>query len=110
MKRALSIVLILTLLFGVTAPAFCDTPLKKLGRGVCNIITSPLELFEQSKRVNNTDGPFAGMTYGVLKGLVMIVIRAGVGVYEMFTFPIPAPPDYKPILTDPEYMLEDVEA
>jgi putative exosortase-associated protein (TIGR04073 family) len=107
-KRVLSAVLILLLVVSIAAPAYCDTPIKKLGRGVCNILTCPLELFAQMGQVNRSDGPMAAITYGVAKGLVMIGVRGVVGVYETVTFPIPMPADYKPILTDPEFVFEDM--
>ena len=83
------------------------TMITKLGRGVCNCITFPFELFLQMSRTNRCDGPMAGVTVGLLKGVGMAGIRAAVGVYEVATFPLPCPECYRPILTDPEYMFED---
>ena len=91
----------------VAAPAYCDDALKKLGRGTANVLTAPLELLEQQQRANRDDGPFAGLTYGVFKGVCMTGVRALVGVYEIVTFPIPIPKNYKPILKNPEFFLED---
>lgn len=103
-------------LFGLTAlfivsfltPAYCDDAVKKLGRGVANVITCPFELFAQPKEVNNSDGPMAAATYGILKGVGMACIRGLVGVYEIVTFPVPLPKGYKPILTNPEFFFEDM--
>jgi len=107
-KRTVIIALIVFLL-AVTfaAPGYCDDQMKKLGRGLCNMITFPFEFFLQISRVNNTDGPMAAGTWGVLKGIGMSGVRLGVGVYEVVTFPIAAPKDYAPILTDPEFMFEE---
>ncbi len=80
---------------------------KKLGRGVCNILTFPLEIPAQISKVNITDGPMAALTWGVLKGVGMTGLRALVGVYETITFPMPIPQGYEPILTDPEFFFED---
>lgn len=80
---------------------------KKLGRGVCNMATFPLELPSQISKTNITDGPMAAFTWGLLKGLGMTGFRALVGVYETVTFPMPMPEGYKPILTDPEFFFED---
>ena len=107
MKRMVVIGLAFILSVSLLTPAYCDDAGKKLGRGICNAVTFPLEIVEQIKRVNNTDGPMASATYGVLKGVGMAGIRALVGVYEIATFPIPLPKGYKPILTDPEFFLED---
>ena len=85
----------------------CGDPLKKLGRGVCNAVTFPFEIPNQIQRTNNTDGPMAAYTWGVLKGVGMTALRAVVGVYEIVTFPFPFPEGYKPILTDPEFIFED---
>lgn len=107
MKKYITIAVILILMVSITSPAYCDDALRKFGRGLCNIITSPLELFEQIKRVNTSDGPLASITYGTLKGVGMIAVRAVVGVYEVVTFPIPFPKHYKPILKDPEFFFEE---
>ena len=102
-------ILIITVLFVMisVAPAFCDNQVTKLGRGFANMLTFPLEIPEQISRTNNSDGPFAGWTVGVLKGFGSAVGRAFVGIYETATFMIPCPKDYKPILKDPEYFLEN---
>ena len=39
-------------------------------------------------------------TTGVIKGIVGIVVRELVGVYEIVTFPIPVSAGYRPILDD----------
>lgn len=92
----------------VAAPASfaAGDPLRKLGRGLSNCATCPIELPNQISKTNNVDGPMAACTYGVVKGIVMFAFRAVVGVYETATFLIPVPPGYAPILTDPEFMCE----
>ena len=89
----------------------CETgnPLRKLGRGVCNVVTFPFEIPYQIGRTNRTDGPFAAFTYGAVKGVVMTGLRAVVGVYEVISFPFPLPEGYKPILNDPEFFFEGQE-
>jgi len=107
-RRTISIVLIAFLFVAVAAaPGYCDDQLKKLGRGLCNIGTFPFEIFLQASRVNTSDGPMAGATWGLLKGIGMAGTRLAVGVYETVTFPVPMPKDYQPILKDPEFMFED---
>ncbi|MFA5500671.1 MAG: exosortase system-associated protein, TIGR04073 family [Candidatus Omnitrophota bacterium] len=107
-KRLSCTALILLFAVMIAAPAFCvdDTPTTKLGRGLANILTFPLEVPEQVSRVNNSDGPFAASTVGVLKGLGWAVGRVCVGVYETATFMLPFPKGYKAIMRDPEYFLE----
>jgi len=106
-KKVFVIGLIFLLAVSFAMPAYCDDALKKLGRGICNVLTCPAELFLQPSRVNNSDGPMAGFTYGIIKGVAMMGLRAVIGVYEVATFPIPVPKNYEPILKDPEFVFEE---
>jgi len=99
------IIILFVIAFAV--PGYCDDPLKKLGRGLCNLGTFPLEMFLQTSRVNNSDGPMAAATWGILKGVGMSIARLMVGAYEVVTFPLPVPKDYAPILKDPEFFFEE---
>ncbi|MFH0763628.1 MAG: exosortase system-associated protein, TIGR04073 family [Candidatus Omnitrophota bacterium] len=99
--------LIFLIVVSLAMPAYCDDALKKLGRGICNVVSCPLELVMQPSRVNNSDGPMAAFTYGIIKGVAMTGLRAIVGVYEVATFPIPIPKNYGPVLNDPEFFFED---
>jgi len=106
-KRVFVIGVIILLALSFAMPAYCDDALKKLGRGICNVATSPYELIYQTMKSNNSDGAFAAVTVGVLKGVGMIAVRALVGVYEIVSFPFPIPKDYQPVLKDPEFFFED---
>ena len=106
-RKCTSITLALLFLIALTESAFCDGPTTKLGRGLCNIVTSPFEIINQTTRTNESDGGFAAATVGVLKGAGWILGRAVVGVYETVTFMLPWPGDYGPILRDPEYFIEN---
>ena len=89
--------------------ARCDDDyLKKLGRGIANVVTCPYEISNQVTKSYQEDGQWAGFTVGVVKGLVMMPVRAAVGVYEIATFFVPIPKNYKPILVDPEFFADDV--
>lgn len=113
-RRMVLLVIAVTFIVSIASPVFaedtCDKPkgdpLRKLGRGLSNCLTFPIEIPNQISKTNNNDGPMAAFTYGVVKGLIMSLFRAVVGVYEIGTFPIPFPDSYRPILTDPEFMLE----
>ncbi len=105
-KRLFLAAVILSLVVVSATPAFCDGATTKLGRGICNMFTWPLEVPEQISRMNSSDGPFAACTVGVLKGLGWALGRACVGVYETATFMFPIPKNYEPVMTDPEYFLE----
>ena len=79
--------------------------LRKLQRGFLNVALSPFEISnELSKEVRNDTFPpswFAGLG----RGAIFMVGRALTGVYEMATFAVPCPANYKPIL-QPEFPWE----
>ena len=50
-------------------------------------------------------GPLVGIPAGFLAGFGLGLMRMGVGAYELVTFPIPIPDDYRPILS-PRYPFE----
>ena len=105
-KKLFFVAVVLSLIVSSATPVFCDGPVTKLGRGICNMMTFPLEVPEQISRVNNSDGPFAASTVGVLKGFGWAIGRACVGVFEAATFMFPLPKNYEPVLKDPEYFLD----
>ncbi|MDD5225955.1 MAG: exosortase system-associated protein, TIGR04073 family [Candidatus Omnitrophica bacterium] len=83
------------------------TPQRKLQRGFLNVALSPIEISnELSKEVKNDTLPpswFAGLG----RGSIYAVGRALVGIYEMVTFPIPYPAQYKPVL-QPEFAWQNL--
>jgi len=108
MKKLMSLAIIFIFVLSLSAgSAFADDMTRKLGRGVANVVTCPLEITKSMSDVNNESGPFAGLTWGLARGLVKTVIRGGVGFYEVFTFPVANPEGYKPILNDPEFFAEN---
>jgi putative exosortase-associated protein (TIGR04073 family) len=77
----------------------CANAERKFGRGMSNVI-EPLRMGELRRSMEQTalfDGPDAGYATGFIKGLNRTIVRTGVGVYEMITFPIPP---YDPVFTD----------
>lgn len=62
------------------------------------VIVLPAKVIETTR----THGPFAGATWGVVKGLGWVVATEVVGVYEFLTTPFELPPDFEPIL-EPEF-------
>ena len=109
MARRTILIGLIVILFAVVfaVPGYCDDPVKKLGRGLSNVLTFPFEIFLQASRVNNSDGPVAAATWGLLKGVGMSGARLLTGVYEVITFPVPVPKDFAPIMKDPEFMFEE---
>lgn len=104
MKIIIVICLILSFLMCSVMPAYCDNgPAKKLIRGVWNLCTFPLELFNRVDKVWRSRGPYQAFTYGLFEGMTMTLIRAAAGFLEVVTFPVPVPYDYEPYLNDPEF-------
>jgi putative exosortase-associated protein (TIGR04073 family) len=91
----------------IAGTVYADTALKKLGRGVANVATCPFEIYHRVGEVNKENGPIAAFTWGLLKGVYKMGVRGLVGVYEVLSFPMPYPENYGPILTDPEFFLEE---
>ncbi|MBZ0158864.1 MAG: exosortase system-associated protein, TIGR04073 family [bacterium] len=79
---------------------------QKALRGVANLT---LGLFiEWPKMIcyeAREQGPLVGIPAGFLAGFGLGLMRMGVGAYELVTFPIPIPDDYRPILS-PRYPFE----
>ena len=66
-------------------------PIRKFGRGLCNTIFGVFEIPIQVYQTNNTTGGLAAWTYGLMKGIGRFLLREGVGVAEIITFPMPLP-------------------
>jgi len=81
--------------------------LRKMGRGFANAFGWPTEIFNQMSKANSTGGPLAAMSWGLASGIGMATVRCLVGFYEFATFAIPIPPNYEPILDDPELCFKD---
>ncbi|MCX7915113.1 MAG: exosortase system-associated protein, TIGR04073 family [Verrucomicrobiae bacterium] len=97
--------------FATTTSASEDPPrhhnaLRKLGRGVANVLFGVVEVPNQYTKAVSKHGGAAGFTYGLPKGIVRWVGRELVGVFEIVTFPLPVPSGYRPIM-QPEWPNED---
>ncbi|HEX3799531.1 MAG TPA: exosortase system-associated protein, TIGR04073 family [Verrucomicrobiae bacterium] len=79
--------------------AGCAGPEEKLGRGVSNMgeIVRQSELQRSVEQSGTFGGTDVGLTTGFVKGVDHTIVRTGVGIYEIVTFPIPP---YHPVLTD----------
>jgi putative exosortase-associated protein (TIGR04073 family) len=71
--------------------AWAQDPIHKMGRGVVNVLTGWLEVPKQIHLGKQEENPLAGVGRGILKGASLTVLRAGVGMYEALTFPLPYP-------------------
>lgn len=79
-----------------------DGALRKLGRGIANVVTCPVELLRTPERVGQRDGYLAAMTVGVLQGAWRTLLRGTVGIFEVATFYLDSPNHFEPLIT-PEF-------
>jgi len=80
--------------------------LRKLGRGFSNVLFGAGELPIKMSDVGQENGPLAGITYGVVKGVGAGALRMVAGAVEMLTFPLPFPRGDYESLIQPEFLLE----
>jgi len=84
-------------------------PAERFGRGLANILTSPLELPAQmynraSYQQEHNNNPFAvvgGFLEGIPMGIIYFGWRLSAGCYDLFTFPFEA---CDQSIIDPEYV------
>ncbi|MDP3722022.1 MAG: exosortase system-associated protein, TIGR04073 family [Candidatus Omnitrophota bacterium] len=77
--------------------------LRKLGRGVANVVTAPLELIRTPELVSRQDGYLAGMSVGLVQGAWRTAQRVVVGAFEVATSPLEIPRGFQPLVT-PEFV------
>ena len=110
-RRRLGWIAAAVLAAGLASPAWADEPsgsskshmLRKLGRGIANVATCPLELIRTPTLVGREDGVCAQLTVGIVQGVVRTIARGMAGAYEIFSFYAPAPNHYGPIMK-PEFV------
>ena len=105
MKKSVAVFLIMLIVLSLVGPAYCGGPLRKLGRGISNVITCPLEIPNRMGKTYSSSGLYESCTYGLIQGIVMTGFRMGVGLIEVATFLIPSPEKYEPVLSDPEFFI-----
>ena len=74
-----------------TMDKISEGPIRKLGRGISNIVFGVFEVLIQPYKVNETDGGIAACSYGLVKGIFYFIARECVGVVDVITFPMPLP-------------------
>lgn len=74
----------------------CAGPERKLGRGISNFteVTRMGELRRSMEQTGLWEGPEAGYTTGLVRGVNRSLLRTATGAYEILTFPFP---DYEPV-------------
>jgi len=94
---------------GAGQPAWAQHPIDKAGRGITNVLTCWIELPKQTHLGTQESNAIVGTGRGLVKGLSLTLLRAGLGVYEAVTFFIPYPggfaSPYEPIAL-PDYPWE----
>ncbi len=110
MPRRLAIVSTLFLSAFLTIPPLASADpmdagkaVSKLGRGAINTFTGWVEIPKRISETSESSGTAAGLTWGLLRGIGYGFIRTAAGLYEVMTFPFPAPPSYEPVI-QPEYV------
>lgn len=84
----------------------CAGPEQKLGRGMRNS-TELLRMGEIQRSMEQTylwDGAARASTTGFLRGFNRTMVRTGLGLYEIVTFPLPP---YGPLLTSTNLVFPD---
>ncbi len=76
----------------------------KLGRGISNIGTGWMEIFNQPTQMAEEKRWPIALAGGIPKGIFYFYMRTMVGVYETVTFFVPAPANYQPIM-EPEFIM-----
>ena len=76
---------------------------EKFFRGIINTSTGWGELPRQLILTSLDNGVIKGFTWGVLKGVLMTLIRTGTGIYDGVFFVSSAPGYYAPLI-DPPYV------
>ena len=104
--------LLLGLSFGLSLPSVAEakkkpryTSARKLGRGTSNLTLGVLALPREVYTTTRDRGPFLGATWGVGKGMAMVVATEVIGLWEVVTCPFQMPRDWKPVM-NPEFPWE----
>ena len=92
----------------IITPVFAQDPMRKLGRGLANTVTGIVEIPKKVILISKNDNPVLGLTWGWVKGAAVGLLRTATGLYEIVTFPIPAPADYEPMI-EPEFVFQEWE-
>ncbi len=114
MRRSWLLVLAMGVLFGFSASAsaemersaYINGSMRKLGRGIANIVTSPAEIVRTASLVGRDKGVIAESSVGIAQGLWRMVLRAATGVFEVGTFFLDVPKGFEPIMK-PEFVWAD---
>lgn len=79
----------------------------KLGRGVVNVFSSPIEIIRGVDLTSKSDGALKGWTAGIMMGFAGGILRFATGAVDVFTFPFNFPEEDKGPIINPEYVWDD---
>ncbi|MDD5282351.1 MAG: exosortase system-associated protein, TIGR04073 family [Candidatus Omnitrophica bacterium] len=77
-----------------------NSAINKLERGVINMATFWMEIPAEVAKVSKEQDPAAGVTVGVVNGVITSAIRGVTAIYDTATFPVPS---YTKPAMKPEY-------
>jgi len=102
---------LVVMLFCATQAQAGSKSVEKLGRGVTNIITAPIEIPKQVRAywiegAQKTDHILVWIASGIVWGKVQGVKRFSSGVWDTLTFAIEKPDEYEPLMK-PDFVFEE---
>lgn len=104
MKRSVAVILVLFFVLAVPGSGYCQDAGRKLGRGIANIVTCPFEIpVTMINTYCKDQGYCESLFLGLPIGIMNMVVRCAVGAYELVTFPLPFPENYRPMV-EPEFL------
>ncbi|MEI6871184.1 MAG: exosortase system-associated protein, TIGR04073 family [Verrucomicrobiota bacterium] len=75
------------------------SPIRKLGRGVSNLVYGSSETLLVVDSLNPSFSNSGSYSYGLINGVGRTLVRMGAGIYEILTFPVPSyRGSYRPVL------------
>ncbi len=97
MKKIIALTLTVAFAFGTFANADIQSPpghqfgwTRKLSRALANIAYGSTEILTVWMKSNRTNGNVAASTDAIVGGSKRAAVRAGYGIYELVTFPVPS--------------------
>ncbi len=92
MKKAMVLAIIMTFAIFLAAPLYAadlPRPVDKIGHGLVDIVTSPLEIYHHtSSEVDHANTKVWGFFKGLLESPFYVIKKAGGGLIDVLTFPI----------------------
>ena len=106
-KRGISVILCVVFIMIMVSPAEAitekpyDRMMYKFGRGLSNVVFSPVEIFRSVDQYSEETGYAAGTVMGIFHGVGMTVARVVTGLCDVVTFVQADPENY---IMEPEFV------